>query len=149
MGPTPQDGRFSDADPATINNEPAFEDLETDSRTAILGTYAIASSSTQREQELKTALSGLFPVCVAVDASDNGPIQNYVVGGSVVENMGTNLDHYVCCLAYRSGENGLELGIMNSWGPLYGENGLFWIGKQSIQQLGDIIVFDVREVLDP
>lgn len=149
MGPLASDGRFSDVDPATVNVKPGLADLEADAHTTMLGAYEIASGGAQREQEIKTALFHGFPVTVAVDASDNSPIQSYVAGDSAIANMGTDLDHYTCALCWRAGDAGFELGIANSWGDAYGENGLFWLRGESIQQLGALTVFDVRKVVSP
>ena len=144
-GPT-SDGRNSDCEPATINDEPSLIDLEEDSRLLVMGAYAIESWGAQREQDIRVSLFHGFPLPVAVDASENSPIQNYD-GTKLIEDMGTNLDHYVLAVSYRMINGELTLGLLNSCGRGYGQNGLFWIGAKAIQQLGDIRCLDIRKIV--
>lgn len=146
MGPL-VDNRLSDCDPATINAEPSFADLEADAALLAMGAYAITSSGAAREQELRVAMFHGFPVTVAVDASEGSPIQNY--GAGVIDNMGEQLDHYVALDAFRTIDGALQVRFGNSWGPRWGENGGCWLGSTSIQQLGDLWVIDIRKVVNP
>lgn len=144
------DGRYSDCEPSTINDEPSLDDLEEDAATLVIGDYSITSTDAQRELEIRSTLSNNFPIACAVDASTGSPIQNYN-GVSVISDMGVNLDHFVSLLAFKEAPdgNGFIYGFVNSWGEAWGQDGMFWMQGKAIQQLGSIVVFDVIRVTDP
>ena len=114
-------------------------DLETDSVTLLVGAYAIASSGAQRISDIRAALSAGFPITVAVDASEGGPLQDY--SGGVLQALGSELDHYVCALGIDDRD---IVTVRNSWGASWGENGNFRIGGAAIDQLGDLYVLSVK-----
>ena len=139
----PLAGRFSDADPKTINEEPMLGDLESEALMVPVGDYGIYSRGQQRITDICTSLAHGKPVCVAI-AGGSATFQAYA--GGVLGALNAELDHYVCAIGYETAPNGsIVLLIRNSWGAGWGEDGNVRINEAAIQELGDIVVLDVRK----
>lgn len=135
--------RFSDADPATINDEPQLVDLEAEALELVVGDYGIYSLGAQRITDIRTSLAHGKPVCVAI-AGGSAAFQAY--GGGVLGPLNSPLDHYVCAVGYETAPDGsIVLVIRNSWNAGWGENGNVRIDEAAIQELGDIVALDVRK----
>lgn len=139
MKPLPD--RYSDADPATINDEPDLASLEQDGLTIVSGDYAIADVGQAREDQVCMALASGRPVCCAIAGS--GALQSYT--GGVLGPLGTDLDHYVLIFAADAQPDGSRVyTLRNSWGASYGEAGNFRINSAALAELGDLVVADCR-----
>lgn len=140
-GPT-SDGRNSDAELRTINDEPKLGDLEDEALTVPLGEYGIAAVGPQRIQALRQALSSNRPVCVAI-AGGSAAFQNYAHG--VLPALKSPLDHYVLLIGYYTDAAGKTVfECLNSWGVSWGEGGYCWLSEEAAQELGDLVVLDAR-----
>ncbi len=136
MGPMAPDGRYSDADPATINVRPTLDDLESDFPNMSDGDYQINSSGNQRVQEVLTALN--HNMCVCIDVSGGSDAwQNYSTG--VISATGDPNDHYVCLVGYDTTSGAVFVGH-NSWGTSWGLSGQFHVDASVIQAATDLIV---------
>jgi hypothetical protein len=142
------DGRYSDAEPATINDEPTLGDLEDESRTLLVDEYGISSRGARRVAEIKIAINGLgygvegVPLTAAI-AGGSDAFQAYA--GGVLGRLDASLDHYVAILGYRTRTSGkTEFLIRNSWGIDWGLHGDCWIDEDALDELGDIVAADVR-----
>lgn len=136
------DGRNSDAEPRTINDEPKLGDLEEEALTIPFGEYGISSFGSTRVLALRQALAANKPVTAAV-AGGSDAFQNYTNG--ILEAINAQLDHYALLIGYStssSGETVFEL--LNSWSELWGEGGYGRMGEAGIQKLGDLVVLDVK-----
>ena len=139
---TPLTDRYSDADPATINDEPKLGDLEAEALTVLVGDYGITSTGAQRVRDFQTSLAAGIPVTVAI-AGGCDAFQNY--SGGILPALNAPLDHYVCLLAYKTLPDGsIAFGGQNSWGPFWGEAGRFWLSDPAVQELGDNVSLTVR-----
>jgi hypothetical protein len=130
--------RYSDADPATINDEPQFEDLEADSRMLVIGSYGITSTGTKRISDMRTALAAGIPLPVAINAGADA-FQGYEGGILTGAQLPGELDHYVVLSGYRTLPNGKTVfELWNSWADSWGVGGSAEIDESAAQTLGDI-----------
>jgi hypothetical protein len=126
-------GRYSDADPSTVNDEPTLADLESGFKCHLSGDYQLASVP-----HVVSALAAGMPVCIDVMASGS-TWQNYD-GNSIMSPDWGATDHYVCLLGYRRlpGGHFVFMG-RNSWGPDWGQRGHFWCDEDMILEATDMI----------
>lgn len=136
MGPLASDGRYSDAEFATINDEPTLLELEADARAILLGEYSVSTP-----EDVALALANKIPVTVAVEA-DTDAFQNY--SGGVLEPMGTALDHYVTLIGYTTTTAGLVFTLRNSWSEDWGIRGDAFVSEEAVRQFGDMVAMKVR-----
>lgn len=134
-------GRYSDDDPATVNDEPKLLDLEVESENLMVGDYGIISHGKQRVAELRMALANGLAVTAAIAGGSNA-FQSYT--GGVLGPIGEPLDHYVCIVGYRTVDGRTEFRIRNSWGEDWGERGDCWINEEAADELGDLITGAVQ-----
>lgn len=140
-GPT-SDGRNSDAELGTINDEPKLGDLEEEALLLPLGEYAIFDVGAARIQALRRAISANKPVCVAI-AGGGRVFQGYT--GGVLPALRSPLDHYVLLCAYTTDANGKTIFEgLNSWGESWGEGGYFRLNEDAAQELGDLVAINAR-----
>lgn len=140
-GPT-SDGRFSDAEPATINDEPKLGDLEEEGTSLIIGEYGITSTGGQRVYDVCASVFANKAVTCAI-AGGSDVFQNY--SGGLLPVLSAPLDHYVCLVAFQTLSDGSKaFRIRNSWGRYWGEQGDCWISEDGLQELGDLVVADVK-----
>lgn len=140
-GPT-SDGRNSDVEKASVNDEPKLGELEDEGATLIVGEYAITSTGKERVREMQTALANGKPFTAAIAASGDA-FQGYTSG--VLGPLGTDLDHYVYFDGYETADDGsIVFHGVNSWGTGWGESGRFRLHEAGVAELGDVVVFDIR-----
>lgn len=140
MGARPADGRFSDADPATINAEPMLGDVEADSVDLGIGDYGIASTGAERIADLRGALAAGKPVTAAI-AGGSAAFQQYA--GGILGPLYAALDHYIMLVGYDTDANGATVFHgRNSWSEGWGEEGNFRLNEGAAQELGDLIAVD-------
>lgn len=143
LAPT-ADGRLSDCEPETINEEPALGELELDGLALLLGEYGITSTGAQLEEELKVALFvAKKPVTLAI-AGGSDAFQGY--SGGVLEALNAPLDHYIYADGYETLPSGeFVLHVVNSWGvDGWGIAGRARLGSKSVAELGDLVVLNVK-----
>lgn len=136
------DGRFSDVDPATVNNEPQLGDIEEEGKAVAIGAYEITSTGAPRVADIKLAIANGHAVAVAI-AGGSATFQAYT--GGVLGPLHSQLDHYVCIIGYRTNAQGkTEFKIRNSWSGNWGEGGNCWINEAAANELGALLVGDVQ-----
>jgi hypothetical protein len=131
------------ADPATINEEPTFAELEAASEFELVGAYFLQSQGDAFVLDLMTALAAGFPVTHALCASD--PAFNNYTGG-VLGAMSGSLDHYNFIAGYEwDGRDPRSIVILaaNSWSPEWGEQGFYRADRAFVDQIQDCAAFDV------
>lgn len=111
-------------DPATINQEPTFEELEIASAFKLTGYYSIGSTGSQRVADVRQAISSGFPVIIGTQADQ--ALEDYAGGkGIVTAPNAKNLlgGHMMHIVGYTSDD---RLRGVNQWGTAWGDSGLFW-----------------------
>ncbi len=141
MGPMASDGRYSDADPATVNDEPKLGDLEAEALELFLGDYGITTTGTSRIADVRVALAANKPITIAI-AGGSDAFQSYMTG--VLPALNSPLDHYVFLWGYETLANGKTVFHgRNSWSESWGLAGDFMLSEAALAELGDLVVADV------
>jgi hypothetical protein len=143
--PATADGRNSDCEVDTINQEPQLGDLESDAGNLMVGSYAITSSGQQKRIELMLALSSGFACRFAygVDAA----FQVYAANSSPLGAASVPSNHYLCALGYRFDDTGhLIIIFRNSWGTSWGIDGDGEGDEAFIESMDNIYVTAVHEI---
>lgn len=131
--------RYSDADPATINDPPTLAAL-IEGKNRIQGSHRfIDAGGEAKVEECMLHLSEGRPIAFDVDAGGKA-WQDYQSGVLTRTDSWTN--HYVCLLGYEVLDSGdvVFLG-QNSWGKWWGEGGRFRCDESVILQARDPIVY--------
>lgn len=155
-------GRYSDADPATINDEAKLGALEADAAMVIAGQYGITSSGLARYTAIIAALDAGRAVTVAI-AADKDAIQGYDGRILSAADLGTNLDHYITIVGYVIVAGVPYFLLRNSWGsgtwgvssfsvlpgdlPTDGSfpaEGNVIVDGSAISTMADLVVFDIH-----
>lgn len=140
MGPMAPDGRYSDLDPKTVDDEQSFLALEEDNQYLVVGSYGIYTEGAQRAQDVRVALVAGYPVTVSV-CGGSSAWQNYT--GLVIGPTGAPLDHEVCVIAY---ETGGVFRLRNSWGDSYGLSGDVLVSEAALAEYADLIAWKADPV---
>lgn len=145
---TTSDGRFSDCEPDTINDEPKLGELEDEATFEIEGQYSLPKTDPNFETLVKTAIANGYAVNFAtfVDtAFENWTPDVAPSVGAPDYNDRQGGGHDLYADSYWPDANGnLLLGIGNSWGDMPGDNG-FWIGNSDfLQSWTNVFVMKVR-----
>lgn len=147
------DGRNSDADSSTIDDEPTLADVEVEVLNVPVGIYGIESHDTGRAlpdivTAVRQALSSGYPVCFGIYV-DTG-FENWTPSKGPVTAL-NQMDpdgggHWLCCLGYTTQPDGSThfLG-RNSWGIEWGDQGDFTFTDAFLAQCTDITVFVPRK----
>lgn len=120
------DGRYSDCDPATINDRPTLDDLTQDSTLELMGQYQITSTGGQFITDLCLALDAGYAIAVGVFVDT--AFENWTVGQTPLGAPDTNDPngggHYICIIGYTTDESGKRIfKFRNSWGVSWGDQG--------------------------
>jgi hypothetical protein len=132
MGALASDGRFSDADPATLLHEPNLIELERDALTLVIGAYQITSTGTQRIADVKAAQANGFGV--RIDSFVDTAFEQWTKGSApfgmpnYADNNGGG--HALYCVGY-SGDNFV---IRNSWSESWGDGGNIIVSPAFVEQ---------------
>ena len=126
--PTP-DGRYSDVDPAHVNDSPTLDDFVADAALELMGQYQITSVGPQFVTDLCVALDMGYAVAVGVfvDTAFENWGNNYTSGQSPLGVPDTNDPngggHYICLIGYTTVNGKRIFKFRNSWGVGWGDNG--------------------------
>lgn len=149
MRARPSDGRYSDADPATINAEPMLDDLELERLVVPVGERAIAGVGDgaildQVVDGLRRALAGGFAVGLGVyvdTAFENWDPQTGPQG-ACDPNDPEGGGHWLCVIGYHTEPTGsTTFQIRNSWSRAWGLAGDIEVTPAFIGQCQDLTVF--------
>jgi len=120
---------------AHVNDELKLGELESCLKIPLLGFNAIDEGQNKLTQ-YKQALSSGHTVMHAVAASGN-TFQGFSDpnGSKVLDFCGTDFDHWIYSLGYRTNAKGEVEGLVgNSWSKRWGWNGLAWVSQKFILQ---------------
>lgn len=136
MGPLAE-GRFSDADPATVNDNPTLAELQADRFTRVADDRSITQDPVR---ETMQALASGHPVCIDV-AGGSAAWQTYDNASGPLMATFARLDHYVVLLGYETQAGGAVLFHgHNSWGTGWGRKGGFAADSSVVRAALDLIV---------
>lgn len=144
------DGRYSDADPATILDEPKLSDLETESRVKLLDEYAIqtvedGASPADVIANVRKALAANLAVeiCAFVDSKMESWSPTMPPQGECDESDPNGGGHCMSLLGYDTTPDGETIGrIRNSWGIGWGEGGDFYAAESFIASATALTVYN-------
>lgn len=144
QAPTP-DGRNSDADPATIDNEPLFSDLLLDAKHLFVGEYRIDSTGAQRVTDFCLALDAGYAVTAAVFVDTAFETWSEGLAPIGRPNMADRDGgwHYIYFIGYRTEGDTRIFRFRNSWGTSWGKNGDGECDEGLILTSGDAYVASV------
>ena len=142
------DGRNSDVDPATVNDEPMLGDLEQDAQMLLVGEYAVDTSAPDAITQMRAAIAAGYALTLAVfvdTAFENwdpstGPL------GAPNRKDPQGGGHYLACTSYRTTPDGRTiLRGPNSWGTSWGIAG-HWEGYADELAPTDVYVMNCRRI---
>ena len=138
------DGRYSDCDPVTINDEPTLNDLEAESALVLTGAYGIDIDviGKQRVMDLRKSLSNGYAVCFSTYVGIE--FENWTPSKGPLKGVNGTPNHYVYLISYRTLPDGTTVfKFRNSWGPgwgIYGDG----LGDESfVAKMHDIYIMQV------
>lgn len=138
------DGRNSDVEIATVNDEVTLGDIETAAELMVVGPYAVDPLAPDAEQQVQAALAARIPV--RVDAFVDTVFEDWSPGKPPVPapNMGDPAGggHAVYLVGYAPGFYFLR----NSWGTSVGENGDYRVSPEWLRAAWGIYPWTVRKV---
>lgn len=135
------DGRYSDADTVTINDEPKLDDALAEAQVIPIGERAIADCSTGRPvdavlADIRAALAAGYPVgfgaFVATSFMNWDPSQGPIGAQDLADPQGGG--HAITVL----GITGDSLIVRNSWGESWGDAGNCLVGPAFVAQITDV-----------
>lgn len=157
MGTKPHDGRNSDVDPSTVNDEPSFLALETAANCELIGAYRINSLGDARILDVCRAIAAGYAVCFAVfvDSTFEAWGEGWTPGkeplGAPDMNDPTGGGHYIYANRYHFAggvvtPDDVVIEGPNSWSTEWGNAG-YWVGGADFVRawLGDVYVMAVRK----
>lgn len=143
MGRRPSDGRNSDCDTPTINDEPNLEKLEEAATTLVTGEYRIDPQAGNASDLLAASLVGGFPLYDGffVDGAFEAltPVQ---VAPAPNESDPNGGGHATYLGGYRTNLGKREFRLTNSWGD-WCDGGRCWVSEAWIRNTWEIWVCDV------
>jgi hypothetical protein len=134
-----------DIAPADLNTEPSLEELEKDSSTLIVGSYAIDETGHDFEAQVARSISSGYAVSFAIPDTDDG-FETYT-GGTLGAATGMVYGgHEVFAFAYEVTDTDFLIHGLNSWGRKPGEwgvRGKFQGNRQFMKRWVDVQAMSV------
>ena len=145
--PTP-DGRYSDCDGQTINEEPSLSDLEAADKTRLFGAYEIAGDQATRVAAIRACIAAGIPVVIETFV-DTAYMR--LGRGALVDSCDRTDPHggghCQGILAYRTLPDGsIAFLIRNSWGVDWADEGSVWCTERFIADAWGLFAVDVRRM---
>lgn len=134
------------ADPFSINDEPALDQLEAAAEFKLLGYYRIDSTGSSRVELMRNAISQGFPICIAIDVDT--AFEDYAGKGMLGAPNPNDLlgGHYVYVNGYETySTTKTAWHFPNSWGEGWGKTGVGIGDERFIAGAMDIYVMDVHQ----
>lgn len=143
------DGRNSDVDPATVNDEPRLDQSATEALTIITGGYRIDETAADMAEQVCAALAAKMPVGLGFFCDSRfqawtpaaGPLNSYNLQDQ------TGGGHFVVIVGYRTDASGARIfRILNSWSALWGDTGFIEVTTAWLRAVAwDLYIFNVSE----
>ena len=114
-------------DPATINDEPNFQELEVASAFKLTGIARVQSTGSQRIADIQQAISSGYPVAIGTQVDQAFEAYN---GQGIIQPPNPNAllgGHMMHLVGYRA--DGSFRGV-NQWGTAWGDSGLYWASSE-------------------
>lgn len=145
--PTTSDGRNSDVEMATVNQDQQLGDLEVDRLTLVPGAHGIDPAASDADQQIGAALvAGLG---VGVDAFVDMAFENWSSGMPAIsapdlsDRQGGG--HAITIIGWRTNANGeREWLILNEWDETWGDRGCCWVSTAWLRASWTVVIYDVR-----
>jgi len=117
----PLPDRYSDADPAHINDEPSLDDVGEDSKSIITGMYRINETDPNFIDLIKASIVSKIAVGIAIGVDKNFDNWNFRNGPlDAYDPMTRRGGHWLCLVGF----DGDVFRIINSWSRLWGDDGV-------------------------
>ncbi len=129
-----------DADPVNhdfLTTDPDLDALEEASTFVLQGFYRIGEGADQTVLDVVQAIHNGYPVAVGVmvDQAFEDQDGKTPIGPCGPSPLG---GHMVCAVGYRTNARGAkEFRVCNSWGPGWGDRGLFWASAEWVKSALD------------
>jgi len=141
------DGRYSDCEPANVNDEPTLGEIESSSHALVVGSHAITAGGTARTTEIREALAAGYPVCCGTFA--DAAFDNWRAGDAPMGVPDTSDPngggHWICIVGYVTASDGSTTWkVRNSWSSAWGDSGNFYASEAWTDQVTDLYVFHVQ-----
>lgn len=130
-------------DPATVNIDPDFAELELALALVIRGIYAISGSLSDREAQVQLAIDNNFPVsngALIDDAYENWTGGNPIGPPNPMRILGGHAEYIA---GYEKWSGGTMYYNVNSWSEGAGENGIWRVSADWLNQASDLEVVDI------
>ena len=145
MGPT--GAAYSDVNARNVNVEPSLGELETASRSLVVGAHTIQPIGDRRVEGARQALAAGYPVCVGVYVDTQ--FEKWKRGDPPVgtpnftdPNGGS---HWVCVVGYSTVGGVTIFKVRNSWGVEFGDGGNILGNEDFMRAAYQAFVFSVTE----
>jgi hypothetical protein len=135
-------------DPATVDDEPTLDQLESESRLKLLGYYGLRESDAELlKARFRQAIVNGFPVPLATQVDQK--FEDYQGKGLITFPTGRNFGgHYTCAIGYEdTASSGFVIEVANSWGTSWGSGGYYFADEKFFVQTVDRYVMDVRKIV--
>lgn len=129
MGVPPQDGRYSDVDPNTVNEEPDLGELEDAAEFELAGEYAISPFDPNFVLLVRAAIASGLCVCFCTFVDTAGPrsVEGWDPRSGPLSAPNTSDPHgglhYIYADGYRTNNGETIVEWVNSWGKGWGLSG--------------------------
>ena len=123
------DGRYSDVDPTTVNDEPALMDLEIGANSVLAGPYAVEPTQANATEVYTAALTANIELDIAffVDSAFMN-LQSGQIAGAPDQNDPNGGGHSVRLSGFQVTPTGTLFILTNSWGSGWCNNGRCLVG---------------------
>jgi hypothetical protein len=152
MGPRPADGRNSDVDPSTVNNEPDLGGVEQGAGFELEGDYEIFPWDPHFIELVRAAIAAGINVCFSIFCDGEGPrsVESWdpttgPLGAVQTVNDPNGGRHYLYADGYHTLPNGKTIiEWVNSWGTGWGLQGYGEGNEEFMRGWSNVVVMKVR-----
>jgi hypothetical protein len=143
------DGRYSDCEPSSINDEEMLGDAEIEATTLLIGEYAITATGALRIQQMRQALAAGYAITFGafVDMAFENWTPDLPPQGACDPNDPNGGGHCMCVIGYQTEVDGKTTFIVrNSWGATWGAGGNILVSEDFVATMEDVTVMHVTIV---